>query len=302
MGLFWKLRLTIIVFFLRLIHRLTGKRPEANPDFVLQIPSRDAGRSIKAHVYHPANPQTPSPVLLNFHGSGFVMPLHGEDDFYCRRVSKETPFTVLDIQYRLAPQNSFPAPLHDIEDVVKYVKTSPAAKEHGITFDPDRMCIGGFSAGGNISLAATSMIFPRNTFRSVLAFYPPVDLATQPDAKKAPEPTSKRIPPWMARVFDGSYFQDRDAHDPRISPFYAPAENFPDNVLIVTAGQDYLAGEANSLAEKIRKEARDKHVVSMQVEGCEHGWDKRVGEDPYRVKKRDEAYTAAIEMLNRSIS
>ncbi|KAF3391900.1 hypothetical protein DPV78_010476 [Talaromyces pinophilus] len=303
MGLFWKLRLTIIVFFLRFMHRRIEKRPQANPDFVLQIPSRDAGRTIKAHVYRPANLQTPSPVLLNFHGSGFILPLHGSDDFYCRRVSKETPFTVLDIQYRLSPQNSFPAPLHDLEDVVKYIKSSPSDNNNGITYDPNRICIGGFSAGGNLSLAASSMILPPNTFRSVIAFYPPTNLATPPDAKSSPEPADKQIPPWMARVFDGSYFQDRDAHDPRISPFYAPAENFPDNVLIVTAGQDYLADEATGLAERIKKEARDKHVVSLRVEGCGHAWDKNIGEkDTHRAKKRDEAYTAAIEMLKRSIS
>lgn len=302
MGFFWKLRLRIIVFLLRLTHRLTQKLPQANPDFVLQIPSRDAGRSIKAHVYRPANAQTPSPVLLNFHGSGFIMPLHGSDDLYCRRVSKETPFTVLDIQYRLSPENSFPAPLHDIEDVVKYIKSSPT-DNNGITYDLNRICIGGFSAGGNISLAASSMLLPTNTFRCLIAFYPPTDLATPPDAKSSPEPTDKRIPSWMAKVFDGSYFQDRDAHDPRISPSYAPAENFPDNILIVTAGQDYLADEATNLAERIKREARDKHVVSLRVEGCAHAWDKNIGEkDTHRAKKRDEAYAAAIEMLRKSIS
>uniref|UniRef100_A0A093VE25 AB hydrolase superfamily protein n=1 Tax=Talaromyces marneffei PM1 TaxID=1077442 RepID=A0A093VE25_TALMA len=303
MGFFVQLRLRIIVFFLRFMHRLTAKRPQAHPDFVLQIPSRDAGRSIKAHVYRPADPQNPSPVLLNFHGSGFVLPLHGSDNFYCRRISKEAPFTVLDIQYRLSPENPFPAPLYDVEDVVKYIKSSPTDNNHGITYDTNCICISGFSAGGNLALASSSMILPPNTFRSVIAFYPPADLATPPDAKSPPEPSNKQIPAWMAKVFDGSYFQDRDAHDPRISPFYAPAENFPDNVLIVTAGQDYLADEAAALAEGIKKEARDKHVVSLRVEGCGHAWDKNIGEeDSHRAKKRDEAYAAAVEMLKRSIS
>lgn len=302
MGFFLNLRLRIIVFFLRLGHRLTQKRPQANPDAVLHIPSRDTGRSIKAHVYRPVNTQTSSPVLLNFHGSGFIMPLHGSDDFYCRHVSKETPFTVLDIQYRLSPENPFPAPLYDVEDVVNYIKSSPT-DNNGITYDPDRICISGFSAGGNLSLAASSMILPPNTFRSVIAFYPPADLATPPDAKSPPEPTDKQIPAWMAKVFDGSYFQNRDAHDPRISPFYAPAESFPNNVLIVTPDQDYLADEAVGLAERIKKEARDKHVVSLRVEGCGHAWDKNVGEkDSHRAKKRDETYAAAVEMLKRSLN
>jgi acetyl esterase/lipase len=107
----------------------------------------------------------------------------------------------------------------------------------------------------------------------------------------------------MARAFDASYFPDQDAHDPLISPLYAPVENFPDNVLIVTAGQDYLADEATKLVERIEKETRDKHVVSLRVDGCGHAWDKNIGEeDTHRAKKRDEAYTAAIEMLKRSIS
>lgn len=147
------------------------------------------------------------------------------------------------------------------------------------------------------------MILPRNTFRSVIAFYPPTNLAIPPETKSSPEPSDNQIPRWIARVFDGSYFQDRDAHDPRISPSYAPAENFPDNVLIVTAGQDWLADEATILAERIKKEARDKHVVSLRVEGCGHAWDKNIGEkDTHRAKKRDEAYAAAIEMLKRSVS
>ncbi|OKL55523.1 hypothetical protein UA08_09210 [Talaromyces atroroseus] len=297
MGLFdflLRLRRRIIVYFLR----LKTPRRLANPDSVLRIPSRDAGRSIKAHVYRAtnANSQSPSPVFLNFHGSGFVLPLHGGDDLYCRYISTKTPFTVFDIQYRLSPENPFPAALYDVEDVVKYVQ----AADHHELYDSSRMSIGGFSAGANLSLAASSMILPPNTFRSVIAFYPPADMATPPEQKSAPDPTGKGIPPWLARVFDGSYFQNKDPYDPRISPFYAPAENFPDNVLMVTPAKDYLADEGAALAERIKKEAGNKHVVSHRVEGYGHGWDKNAS-DPLSMKLRDEAYELAAAMLNKSL-
>jgi acetyl esterase/lipase len=297
MGLFsffTKLRRRIIVFFLR----LKTPRPLSNPDSVLYIPSRDAGRSIKAHVYRPtnANAKSPSPVILNFHGSGFVLPLHGGDDVYCRYISSVTPYTVLDIQYRLSPENPFPAPLHDVEDVVKYVQ-SPDRSD---LYDSRYLSISGFSAGANLSLASSSMILPRNTFQSVLAFYPPADLATPPETKSAPDPTGKTIPPFLARVFDGSYFQDKDPHDPRISPFFAPAENFPDNVLIVTPARDYLADEGAALAERIKKEASDKHVVTQRVEGYGHAWDKNTS-DPISMRKRDEAYELAAVVLKRTL-
>lgn len=305
MGFFRNLRLRIIVFFLRLLHNRV-KRAPPQPDSVLYIPSRDAGRSIKAHVYSSSsssssqnNVQSPSPVLLNFHGSGFIFHLHGSDDFFCRYISSENPFTVLDVQYRLGPEHGFPAPLHDVEDVVKYIQSSTDSRN---LYDPTRLAISGFSAGANLSLAASSMILPPNTFRSVIAFYPPADMATPPEQKSAPDPTGKNPPCWMVKVFDGSYFQDQDPRDPRISPFYAPAQNFPDNVLIVTPAQDYLADEGAALAERIKCESKDKHVVMERVEGCGHAWDKRVSdEDAFKMKKRDEAYKLAAQVLKRSL-
>lgn len=159
-----------------------GKRISANPDDVLQITSRDAGRHLRAHLYRPATSLSPSPVLINFHGSGFLLPLHGSDDEFCRRVSRETEYTVLDVQYRLAPEYPFPAALNDVEDAVKWVLQQPDK------FDLTRVAISGFSAGGNLAIVAASVLYPRETFRSVLAFYPPLDLYTDPGAKRPPDP------------------------------------------------------------------------------------------------------------------
>lgn len=290
MGFLRYLRLKIVVFFLRM---WMGKRPRANPDSVFYIPSRDASRTIKAHIYRPINTQArlPTPVLFNFHGSGFVLPLHGSDDVYCRYVSSNTSFTVMDIQYRLSPEQPFPAALHDVEDVVRYVQSRPSE------YDSSRLCISGFSAGANLSLAASSMILPRNTFRSAVAFYPPANLATQPETKSPPDVTGNRMPFWMSRVFDGSYFQGNNPRDPRISPYYSPAENFPNNILIVTPAQDYLADEGADLALRIKKECPDKHVISLRIEGCGHSWDKMAPTGSLREIERERAYAEAVAML-----
>ncbi|PIG82375.1 esterase/lipase [Aspergillus arachidicola] len=173
---------------------LRGKHTISNPDDVVYIQSREAARTIKAHVYRSASAPNPTPILINFHGSGFMIPMHGSDDEFCRQVSRETGYTVLDIQYRLAPENPFPAALHDAEDAVNWVLQRPEK------FDTSRLAISGFSAGGNLALALSSSVFPRGTFRSLLAFYPPVDLYTEPGLKTPPDPAGKPLPAALARV------------------------------------------------------------------------------------------------------
>ncbi|KAE8131071.1 hypothetical protein BDV38DRAFT_290711 [Aspergillus pseudotamarii] len=68
-------------------HALKTFSVTAHPDEVLQIPSREEGRFIRIHAYNTLNQDTPSSILVNFHGSGFVNPLYGSDDEFWGIVS-----------------------------------------------------------------------------------------------------------------------------------------------------------------------------------------------------------------------
>lgn len=266
--------------------------PPPKTDGVLQIPSRDDGRTIKVHVYKPSNPRPgPSPVLLNFHGSGFVLPLHGSDQVYCRRIAENTPYTVLDCAYRLGPEYPFPAATNDVEDAVKYVLSRPEE------YDLSRVSIGGFSAGAHMSLGIAGHIFPAKTFRCLLAFYPPTDFTTDPDTRVQPEPAPTNIPPWIVKVFNDCYFGGQDPNQPLLSPVLIDAAKFPDNILIITCGQDPLAFEGEELGKKLNDGKR--HVVTQRIPGVGHGWDKRVEAGSIAEKTRDEAYSLAVEILKR---
>ncbi|KAL4873577.1 Alpha/Beta hydrolase protein, partial [Aspergillus spectabilis] len=165
------------------------------PDDIYQIESRDPLRKIKTHVYKSGAVSDPNPVLINFHGSGFVLTAHGADDEFCRLMSQRTGYTVLDVQYRLAPEHPFPGALQDVEDVVNWILQQPDK------FDRARVALSGFSAGGNLALAASSNLFSPRTFHAIIAFYPPVDLATDPGLKTPPEPTGNPLPAPLARFF-----------------------------------------------------------------------------------------------------
>ena len=261
------------------------------PDKVIQIPSRDAGRSIKTHVYCPKAAKNPSPVLVNLHGSGFVIPAHGMDDEFCRYIASKTDYTVLDISYRVAPENPFPAAVNDVEDAIKWVLDRPAE------FELSRIALSGFSAGGNLALVACSSTFSKGTFRSVVAFYPPTDLSTDPERKIAPDKNGKPIPSIVARFFDKCYVPaGNDLKDPSISPAFAPPENFPNEMIFITCAGDSLALEAEQLADRI-KAVPGNHVVIQRLD-CNHGWDKyKMKEGSSQEKAKNHSYALAAETL-----
>jgi acetyl esterase/lipase len=110
-----------------------------------------------------------------------MIPMHGTDDEFAMRIAKDTQYNVLDVQYRLAPEHPFPAGAHDAEDVVRYVLARPQ------DYDPDRIVVSGFSAGGNNVSACDSVL--------------PTD---QPCARPAHEGGARHI--WeVATGVDGGY-------------------------------------------------------------------------------------------------
>lgn len=294
MSLLYYLYLKIVTTLLRALTLLRG-RPASHPDAIQYIPSRDQSRTIKAHIYQPPTGTKtlgPSPVLINFHGSGFIIPAHGSDDTFCREVSLRTAHTVLDIQYRLSPEHPFPAPVHDTEDVVNWVLSQPAK------YDARRVSISGFSAGGNLALVACSCLFPRDTFNSVLAFYPSTAPYIDPGTLTVPQTGGRPLPVPLLRFFRKCYMQgDIDARDPRISPALADPARFPGRVLVITAGYDNLAGHAEKLVERLRED-ENRVVVHERMDRCNHGWDKfaRKGSREWELKVR--AYEMAVQMLN----
>ncbi|KAJ5668330.1 uncharacterized protein N7477_006900 [Penicillium maclennaniae] len=253
MSLFTYFYHKILATLLRAIVWLAGDRPRAYPDEVRHIPSRDSGRSIKVHVYHAASTSGPSPVLLNFHGSGFLLRMHGSDHEFCRQISEQTKYTVLD-------------------DAIKYALGRPDE------FDLSRLSLSGFSAGGNLALAASATL---------------TDAAT----KVAPDPKGRVIPVPIARLFNRCYVPPTfDARDPRISPRFASLDRFPRRMLMITCEGDSLAPEGEELAEKLQHEGH--YVVSERMNGCNHAWDKRARAGTPQRQAKERAYKLAVEMLN----
>ncbi|KAJ6007792.1 hypothetical protein N7540_011768 [Penicillium herquei] len=271
------------------------------PNETIFVPSRDAGRTIKTNVYGIASGK-PSPVLINFCGSGFVLPTFGNDDEYCRFVAEKTDYTVIDVQYRLAPENPFPAAFQDAEDVVKWVQSQPER------FDTSCISLSGFSAGANIALAVSSSseFFGgkegKSIFNTVVSIYGPTDLALETPHKPLIDDSN-----WIMRIIFPKFSHtchkllnpDKvDPCDTRLSPGFSDPRSFPDNALFVTASQCAFATEAESLSEKIGS-IDGKVSLCRRMEGCAHGWDKEAVRGTSQCKAKEEAYALAVGTLQR---
>ncbi|KAF1989737.1 alpha/beta-hydrolase [Aulographum hederae CBS 113979] len=298
----------IYLKFFALLFRLATKLSPVNnnsPDAKITIPSRDPGRSIPVHIYYPKSSKTPNstlkgprPVIINFHGSGFVVPLHGSDDLYCHTLTTRTPYTILDAGYRLAPEHPFPAALHDAEDVVAHVLAHPE------DYDLSTLALSGFSAGGNLALSLASGNprgkIPKGAVKRVMSFYGGTDLTTAPALKRAPDGSRGSVPPFVLGIFNASFMPrpEVDPADPRLSVCRAPVEDFPESVLVVTTGRDSMAPEAETFAETLKGRVGGNGVVAKRYEGVEHGWDKKPCKPgSVEERERDAMYQLAVNFL-----
>ncbi|KAE8393340.1 Alpha/Beta hydrolase protein [Aspergillus alliaceus] len=293
---------------LRLLARLLAPRLTPTPTTTLHIPSRDPNRTIKVHVYTPPTTQRkqqqkgPTPLLLNFCGSGFIIQGHGLDDPYCHHIAQNTSYTVFDIQYRMSPEHPFPAPLEDAEDVISWVRSRPEV------YDLDRLGLSGFSAGGNVavSLAANH----EGPFKALVAFYPVVDAVRSVEERVAVEREGVKLPGWFMRFCTKAYLSRGvelvgGRGDVRVSPIFRDVVDGwkVERVLCVSPARDVLAGEVEELAGKLAEGGKAeggrflKKVVCERVEGCGHGWDKVAKEGTEAWEKRMRVYGMVVDLL-----
>ncbi|KAL1297453.1 hypothetical protein AAFC00_004980 [Neodothiora populina] len=301
--------------------------PNPHPDATIQVPTRSEGRTMSVNVYYPpeltqASPEargeaaeekteqaakTKYPILINYHGSGFTLPRHGEDDDFCRLMSSRTQHIVLDCPYRLAPEHPFPAGVHDVEDLIQWV-LSPSCSTSYPTFDTSKLSISGFSAGGNYALVASSCdaipSIPRDTFRATLVFYPCTEMSMPGSEKKKgfDESMDPAISPGMSDFLYDMYMPpDTDRKDPRLSPMYVDdMSGYPGTVLVITAAGDSLGPEGERFADRLivaGGEASERKVVVKRMEKCNHAFDKAPKPGSVEEKARDEAYQLCIDTL-----
>ncbi|OBF28969.1 carboxylesterase [Mycobacterium sp. ACS1612] len=225
---------------------------------------------VAATIYHP-RPQTGRPaVYVNVHGGGFVVGHREQDDPWCRYLAASANVVVVNTDYVLAPHKRFPAPVEQVYDVLRW------ASEQERDWDGRRLCVGGQSAGGNLSAAVSRMALEEGgpPIALQMLHYAPLDLVTQAADKPSPLGNKAVLQPWMSAVFDTAYIPDRAQRRHRLaSPAWGPNADDIAGIapaVVVTAEFDRLRGEAKRYADKL--DAAGSLVEYIEVSGVDHGY------------------------------
>jgi acetyl esterase len=231
-----------------------------------KVEERDAD-GVPVRVYWP-EAKGPLPVLVFFHGGGWVFGSRDTHDGICRHLAAKAPCLVVSVEYRLAPEHKFPAGVEDALAATKWVAANAAA----LGGDPKRLAVGGDSAGGN--LAAVVALHARDHGGPAIAFqlliYPAVDFTARGGS--------------LDRFADG-YFLTRDGieqsknyylngpadeRDWRASPALAQNLAGLPPAYLFTAGFDPLLDEGRAFADKLR--AAGVPVEYKCYDGMIHGF------------------------------
>lgn len=140
---------------------------------VRSVPGSGDAPDVQVRVYRPTGTAETLPALLWVHGGGYVLGSAEQDDMTARYFSVTASCVVVSVDYRLAPEYPFPAPLEDCYTALAWISTNHI--ELGI--DPTRIAIGGASAGGGLAAGLTLLARDRGEVAVVfqMLIYPMID-------------------------------------------------------------------------------------------------------------------------------
>ena len=233
----------------------------------LEVPG--AVGPMAARHYIPDEPGAgPHPLLLFFHGGGFVIGDLETHDATCRLLARHAGVHVLAVDYRLAPEHPFPAPVEDATSALRW------ALEHAAELgaDPERVAVGGDSAGGNLA-AVTSLLLTREGGprpAAQLLLYPTVE-AGRTGGSLDTYAEGFFLTKAQVKWFTAQYIPEgTDPADPRLSPLKAPDLSGLPPALVLTAGFDPLRDEGEEYAHAMR--AAGVPVLLRRFPGLIHGF------------------------------
>ena len=154
----------VTVPFIRAAERLMWRKTPDDVEVLTLAPG------VGIRLFRPTGLTGQAPGLLWIHGGGYVIGKAAQDDVLCRRYARELGATVASVEYRLAPDNPYPASLEDCYSALQWLVRLPSV-------DPARVAIGGASAGGGLAAALALLTRDRGeiSLAAQLLVYPMLD-------------------------------------------------------------------------------------------------------------------------------
>jgi acetyl esterase len=222
--------------------------------------------SIRMRLYSPAV-ETDS-LIVYYHGGGFIF---GDIELYdnlCRKIANRSGSKVLSVEYRLAPENKFPAAVEDCYESYKWARDNA----ENISINPQKIAIGGDSAGGNLTASVTLKIKDSKYIQPKLQvlFYPVLGADFFSESLREYGEgyflTKKQMD-----NFGNLYFKHpTDALNPYFAPIlYGDLSNLPE-AIIITAEFDPLRDQGEMYLKRLYDD--NVPVTGIRAKGMIHGF------------------------------
>lgn len=267
-------------------------RPDVGRVEDYQIPGPH--REIPLRIYWPKLEGTDQalPIYINFHGSGFVIYSIEEYDHVCRTLCRDAACIVIAVDYCKAPEFKFPKPVDEAWTALLW--TAAHAAELG--GDPERIAVGGDSAGGCLAAVvaqrAAQAAAPALAFQLLVFPVLNTDLTTASYRRfGAGYVLTTELMDWF---FSQYFTDDSERGDPRAAPLLTQDLSGLPPTMIISAGHDPLFSEGLAYAERLR--ATGIPTEHINFEGAVHGFWSMTGV----LAIASEALTVAAHALVRA--
>ena len=193
------------------------------------------------------------PVLVYFHGGGWVIGDLDTHDVLCRQLARESQSVVVSVDYRMGPEFEFPAAVDDCWAATCWIA------EHGASLGMDtaKLAVGGDSAGGNLAAVISLMareLAPHPPIAFQLLIYPATEMDAQTESMRVNGEglllTSKSMQ-WFVKQYFGERANSAAIKEWRASPLLAASHAGLPAALVLTAGYDPLRDEGRMYADKL---------------------------------------------------
>ena len=209
------------------------------------------------------------PLIIYSHGGSWISGSIDESENICRKLSKNSKAIVVSVNYRLAPENPFPAGLNDVYNVLQWVYENA----NTINGDSSRICVAGDSAGGNLSAVVCQMARDKSGphITSQVLIYPSTNIYQLNTKSWSYFGMDFNLTMENSEIFISLYtprIEDRKSEyaSPLLSKNF---KGLPDT-LIITAEFDPLRDEGEAYGNRLKNAGVD--VISKRYKGVTHGF------------------------------
>ncbi len=236
-------------------------------DRAIPGPNGDIPIRVYAPVHTPQG-QHPLPLLVYFHGGGWVVGNLDASDVSCRMIANAAGCLVVSANYRHAPEHRFPLPAEDAYAATQWTARH-AATLHG---DASRLAVGGSSAGGNLAAVVALMARDRGTPSLIfqLLVVPVIDCRFDTASYRENAEGYGLTADAMRWYWKHYLRSEDDGHHPYASPLRAPSLQGLPPAFVATAEFDPLRDEGEAYAARLRAEGVP--TVQKRYAGMIHGF------------------------------